>query len=103
MNAGMQMRAVIEIDALLRVRSVAADVNHHLARDIECRKRAHGALDQRQSHVDARCDARARRDRVVRDEQAMIENAGFGETPPQLADARPVRGATAAVEKTRLA
>ena len=103
MDAGMKMRAVIEVDALLHVGSVAPQIHDHLARDVERDERTERVLDQRKRHVDSRCDARARRNRVVGDVEPIVEDSRGWIASSQFSDPAPMRRAAAAVEQAGLA
>lgn len=73
--------AVIDIDAFLALGSVAADVHHHLACHGSRRKRAVLALDKIERHVDARANARARRNPAIGYEQPSGEHRHAGKAP----------------------
>src|SRR5204863_1763160 len=98
MNAGMQMRAEVEVDAALFVCAVAPQVDDHLARDLRRHERTFVLLDERERHVDPGGDAGAGDD-AVDNEEAVGEHARLRKTARELVRARPMRRAFAAVEE----
>jgi hypothetical protein len=102
-NAGTQVRLVVEVYALLSVPAVAPYVHDHLARDLAGNEWPGVTLDERKRHVDAGRDAGARDDAVVDHEQPVTHHLRARETRLEIGHAFPVGGARPPVEQARVA
>jgi len=71
MDARVQVSAVVEIDALLLMMSIAPQVDNHLAGDLCRNQRTVVSLDESQGHVDSGSNPRTTDDTPILDEQAV--------------------------------
>src|SRR5437763_9151644 len=103
MNAGVQMSAMVKVDALLPLMAVSPHVDHELA----CHPRRHAwtmmLLDEVERHVDAGGDAGTGDHRAILNEETIAHYLGARKFLLHLIDALPMRGAAAAIEQSSLA
>src|ERR1700690_2878312 len=96
------MRAVVEIDALLRMMSIAPQVDHHLARHFCRDQRTVVSLDESQSHIDSGRDPRTTDDAPIFADKAVLKDLRARAEFLQFRGAFPMGGAATGLQEPRL-
>lgn len=94
MDTRVRVRAVVEIDALLLMMSIASQVDHHFAGHF-CRNQGTVvSFDESQGHVDSRGNSGAGDDSPILHEKAVRKNLRWRVEFLQFLCALPMGGAT---------